>query len=96
MIMLLISTYKSFCVALRRMNFESGRRPAAPLFLLFAQKKEGKEKGTLLSPDRCASCRSRREKNSARCASNTFSLHPWSAAMLAGDRRDAGVNVPGP
>jgi hypothetical protein len=44
--------------------------------LLLAQKKEGKEKGTLLSPDRCASRRSRREKNSALRASNTFSLTP--------------------
>jgi hypothetical protein len=36
-----------------RLNVESGRRPAAPFFLLLAQKKEGKEKGTLRV--RCAS-----------------------------------------
>jgi len=56
MIMLLISTYKSFCIASRCFDFKSGGCAAAPFFLLLAQKKEGKEKGTLLSPDRCAPC----------------------------------------
>ena len=33
----------------RTLYFESGGRAAAPFFLLLAQKKEGKEKGTLLT-----------------------------------------------
>jgi hypothetical protein len=45
----------TFCVATRRLNLQSGQRPAAPFFSLLAQRKEGKRKGTLLSPDRCAS-----------------------------------------
>jgi hypothetical protein len=55
---------------------ESGGCAAAPDFSLLAQRKVSKRKGTLLSPDRCASRRSRREKNSALRTSNTFSLHP--------------------
>jgi hypothetical protein len=58
------------------MNSKAADAPQAPFFSLLAQRKEGKRKGTLLSPDHCASRRSRREKNSALCASNTFSLHP--------------------
>jgi hypothetical protein len=38
-----------FCVATRQFYFESGGRAAAPFFLLLAQKKEDKEKGTLLT-----------------------------------------------
>ncbi|MEJ2310077.1 MAG: hypothetical protein P8Z78_12290 [Gammaproteobacteria bacterium] len=74
--------------------FESGGCAAAPFFLLLAQKKEGKEKGTLLTLPAaalrfsalapaslyllhpCSRRRSRREKNSSLCSSNTFSLHP--------------------
>ena len=53
--------------------------PQAPFFLLLAQKKEGKEKGTLLTPPsaslRFSPVAARKEL--ASCAgSNTFSLHP--------------------
>ncbi|MEJ2316949.1 MAG: hypothetical protein P8Y83_08335, partial [Gammaproteobacteria bacterium] len=36
-------------VSARALYFESGGCAAAPIFLLLAQKKEGKEKGTLLT-----------------------------------------------
>ena len=49
MMMSVVSTYKSFCIASRCLDFESGGCAAAPFFLLLAQKKEGKEKGTLLT-----------------------------------------------
>ena len=40
---------KRFCIAAQGTDFYSGGRAAAPFFLLLAQKKEGKEKGTLLT-----------------------------------------------
>ena len=39
----------SFCIAARWIDFQGGGCAAAPFFLLLAQKKEGKEKGTLLT-----------------------------------------------
>ena len=39
---------KELCVATRQIDFESGGCAAAPYFLLLAQKKVGKENGTLL------------------------------------------------
>jgi hypothetical protein len=38
------------------LDFESGWRAAAPFFLLLAQKKEGKEKGTLLTRPSASLC----------------------------------------
>jgi hypothetical protein len=43
------SACNSFCIATRCLEFQSGGCAAAPFFLLLAQKKEGKEKGTLLT-----------------------------------------------
>ena len=37
------------CASARELYFESGGCAAAPIFLLLAQKKDGKEKGTLLT-----------------------------------------------
>jgi hypothetical protein len=71
--------------------------PRAPFFLLLAQKKEGKQKGTLL-PRPSASLRSSRpaaRKELASIAgSDTFSLNPQTAAVLGASEGKQGWTVP--
>jgi hypothetical protein len=74
-----------FCVATRRVFIlKAGGGPRTPFFLLFAQKKEGKEKGTLL-PRPAA-----RKELASFAGSDTFSLSPQSAAVLGASEGNPG------
>jgi hypothetical protein len=83
MIMLLISTYKSFCVASRQMNLDArvGAHPSD-----FCSGKSHQNHSlrdtTLRVP--CVPRQSRRKKNSQLRGSNTFLLSPPLPAVLGG------------
>jgi hypothetical protein len=77
--MLSVSLGERFCAASRCLDFQSGGCAAAPIFLLLAQKKDGKEKGTLLTRPAaalrpCRRCPRQALANSLR--SNTPRLFP--------------------
>ena len=83
MTMSFLLTEKRFCIAAQGTDFYSGGRAAAPFFLLLAQKKEGKEKGTLLTrPDGYSALRVPDRRSPTRFAQTRLARILPATAML--------------